>query len=167
MVILEDIPKRMRLRKGTARHALPICGSPSNRSNSRTPVRASHGPAGLGDPDPGAGLDGVDHVAGRFDALPENIVAVLARCIFKVREAVGPNEVAGLDDDLVLGVHPRGPSIDVSDLNLAGSDGAQHASYVVDLVCESLSIGIPTVEILTANRYADYPIVSVLLHSTE
>ena len=57
-----------------------------------------------------------------LDTLPEDIVAVFPCCILEVRVSIRSDEVTGFDDGLVLGVDPCCPGIDVSDLDLAGSD---------------------------------------------
>ena len=52
----------------------------------------------------------------------------------------------------------------MANLDLAGPDGPQHTSYVVNLVCKGLWIGIFAVKILATNRHADDPVMPVLLH---
>lgn len=167
MVVLEDIPECMRLRKGTASHALPVGSSASDRRNRFTSSWAAYRPACLGDPDPSAGLDRVDHTSSRLDALPEDVVAILARSVLEVWITICPHEVAGFDGGLVLGVDPCRPGVHVANLDLASPHRPQHSTDVVDLVCQNLGAGIFTVEILAANRNADDPVVSIFFHSSQ
>lgn len=56
---------------------------------SSTGARARDGPTGLGDPDPLAGGDLVDGVAGCVDGLPEDIGGVADGGVLKVRVSIG------------------------------------------------------------------------------
>ena len=167
MIVLEDIPECMRLGKGTASHALPVSRSASDRRNRFASSWTAYWPACLGDPDPSAGLDRVDHASSRLDALPKDVVAILACSVLKIWIPVCPHEVAGLDDGLVRGVDPCCPGVDVANLDLACPNRPQHSTDVVDLVRENLGAGVFTVEVLTANGNADNPVVPIFLHSSE
>ena len=141
----------MSLREGTAGDALPVSGSSSNGRDRRALGRPMDWPTSLGDPDPGTGLDRVDHVACSLNTLPEDVVAVFPLCRLKVRVTICPDKVAGFNHDLVGRIDPCGPSINMSDLDLASPDRPKHASHVVDLVGEGLRVGVLTVKVLTAD----------------
>ena len=167
MVVLENIPECMGLGKGTASHALPVSSSASDRRNRFASSWTAYRPACLGDPDPSARLDRVDHASSRLDALPEDVVAILACSVLKVWIPVCPHKVASLDDGLVRGVDPCCPGVDVANLDLARPNRPQHSADVVDLVCQNVGARVFTVEILAANRNADNPIMSIFLHSSQ
>ena len=167
MIVLEDIPECMGLGKCTASHALPVGSSTSDRRNCFASCWATYRPARLGDPDPSTRLDRVDHASSGLDALPEDVVAILACSVLEVWIPVCPYEVAGFDGGLVFGVDPCSPGIDVANLNLAGPHRPQHSADVVDFVCQNLRAGVFTVEILATDRNADYPVVSIFFHSSQ
>ena len=135
MIVLEDIPECMRLGKGTASHALPVSSSASDRRNCFAPSRAAHRPACFCDPDPSARLDRVDHAPSSLNALPEDVVTVLACSVLEVWIPVCSHKVTGFDGRLVLGVDPCCPGIDVANLDLASPQRPQHSTDVVYLVC--------------------------------
>ena len=135
MIVLEDIPEGMRLGKGTASHTLPVSSSASDRRNCFAPSRAAHRPACFCDPDPSARLDRVDHAPSSLNALPEDVVTVLACSVLEVWIPVCSHEVTGFDGRLVLGVNPCCPGIDVTNLDLASPQRPQHSTDVVYLVC--------------------------------
>ena len=167
MIVLEDIPECMCLGKGTASHALPVSSSASQRRNCFASSWTAYRPACLSDPDPSAGLDRVDHTSSRLDALPEDVVAILACRVLEVWIPICSHEIAGFDDDLILGVNPCCPGIDVANLDFASSYRPQHSTDIIDLVCQNLSAGVFTIQILAANRNADYPVMSILFHCSQ
>ena len=125
----------MRLLESRTRNTAPVHLRIGVTGHRGTHISSADGPSALGDPDPDAGLDAVDHAAHVLDALPEDVVGVGDGGVLVVRVAVSADPVAGCDDLVVGGVDPGGPGVDVADLDAAGANGGlgDHASDVVDL----------------------------------
>jgi len=70
-VIAGDIPEDVNLLKGLTTDLAPVVSSVLDAGDGGAVLIAADGPAGLGDPDPFAGANGVDLVAGCDDAVPE------------------------------------------------------------------------------------------------
>lgn len=68
--------------------ATPVGLSVLHRGDSSARVGARDGPTGLGDPDPLAGRDGVDSVAGGGDGVPEGVRGIADSGVLEVGVAV-------------------------------------------------------------------------------
>lgn len=142
-------------------------------------VGTRNGPASLGDPDPLAGGDTVDSVAGVLDRLPEDVCGVADGGVLEVGVAgkmsvsrsgflcscrrslpVHADEVRSLDNNLVGAINPSVPGVNVTDLGLH-ANGADHASHIVNAVGESVRVAVLPVEILAADRDGKNPVLAV------
>lgn len=142
-------------------------------------VGARYGPAGLGDPDPFAGRDTVNGIAGGLDRVPEDVGSVadgsvlevgVARrddvswrifaVLFQDNSPVHADEVTSLDDDVVRAINPRSPGVDVTDLGLH-TDRAHHTSHIVDAVGKGVGVAVLPVQVLAADGDGNDPVLAV------
>ena len=152
----------MRIRKSRARHTLPISLGILNTRDRSPEIGTTDRPPGLGNPHPGARLDSIDHIPGRLNTLPENIIPIPNIRRLEIRIPIRADKVTGANDRLVGRIHPRRPRIHMPNLQSRRADRCKLAADIVDLAGKGSGTGFLAVQVLAADRHRDDPVVAVL-----